>query len=304
MPNKHLEGHSCPYCVNNISQQETEIVDYLVSKNITVETNKRNYLSSKQELDIFIPSNNVAIEFDGLYWHNETKRDKNYHLNKTIECFKNNIRLIHIFEDEWLNKKEIVKSRLDIILGNITNKIYARKCEIKEIDNKTCKTFLEENHIQGGINAPIRYGLFYNNELVSVMNFCKPRKNLGQNSSEKEYELLRFCNKLNTTVIGGASKLFKHFIKQYDPTIVKSYADRRWNTGNLYEILGFDFTHFSQPNYFYIIGKQRYNRFSFRKDILVKQGFDPNKSEHEIMLERGIYRIYDCGCLCYKWMKK
>ena len=304
MPNKHLEGHSCPYCSNNISRPEKEIVEFLTSNNINAETNQRQYLSSNKELDIVIPSKNVAIEYNGLYWHNETKHDKNYHLNKTIECFDNNIRLIHIFEDEWIYKKEIVKSRLNTILGNIPNKIYARKCEIREIDNNTCKEFLDNNHIQGGINAPIRYGLFYNNELVSVMNFCKLRKNLGQNSNENEYELLRFCNKLDTIVVGGASKLFKHFIKMINPTIVKSYADRRWNTGNLYEKLGFEFTHFSQPNYFYVIGQQRHNRFSFRKDILVEQGFDSNKSEHEIMFDRGIYRIYDCGCLCYKWTSK
>lgn len=303
MPNKHLEGHSCPYCTNNVSKPEKDIVDYLVSNNIIAETSQRKYLSSNKELDIVVPSKNIAIEYDGLYWHNETKHDKNYHLNKTIECFNNGIRLIHIFEDEWVYKKDIVKSRLKTILGTITNKIYARKCEIREIDNETCKNFLDENHIQGGINAPIRYGLYYNNELVSVMNFCKPRKNLGQNSAENEYELLRFCNKLDTIVIGGASKLFNHFIKQHNPNVVKSYADRRWNTGNVYEALGFEFTHFSQPNYFYVVGQQRYNRFSFRKDVLVKQGFDSNKSEHEIMFERGIYRIYDCGCICYKWEK-
>lgn len=301
MPNKHLEGHSCPYCANNVSKPEREIVDYLTSNNNIVETNHRKYLSSNQELDIFIPNKNIAIEYNGLYWHNETKRDKNYHLNKTIDCANNNIRLIHIFEDEWIYKKEIVKSRLNTILGNVTNKIYARKCVIKEIDNETCKTFLDNNHIQGGINAPIRYGLFYNDELVSVMNFCKLRKNLGQSGSKNEYELLRFCNKLNTIVIGGASKLFQHFIKHHKPLIVKTYADRRWNTGNLYEKLGFSFTHFSKPNYFYVIGQQRHNRFSFRKDVLVKQGFDASKSEHEIMFERGIHRIYDCGCLCYEY---
>ena len=154
-------------------------------------------------MDIIIPSKNIAIEFDGLYWHNETKVNKNYHLNKTIECLTNGIRLIHIFEDEWVNKKEIVKSRLNTILGNVTNKIYARKCEIKEISNETCKTFLDNNHIQGGINAPIRYGLFYNDDLVSVMNFCKPRKNLGQSGSKNEYELLN--NQYEVIVVDNLS---------------------------------------------------------------------------------------------------
>lgn len=305
MPNKHLSGHSCPYCVNIISHQEKEIAKYIESLGFEIKTNDRKLLSDGKELDIYVPSKNIAIEFDGLYWHNEIRKpDKTYHLNKTIECSNNGIRLIHIFEDEWLYKKEIVKSRLNIILGIGVDKIFARKCEIKEVDSKVCKSFLEQNHIQGGINSSIRYGLYYGGELVSVMTFCKPRKNLGQNNNSGEYELLRFCNKLNTTVIGGASKLFNHFVNEYNPYIVITYADRRWNTGNVYENMGFEFTHFSEPNYYYIIGQQRYNRFNFRKDILIKQGFDSNKSEHEIMLERGIYRIYDCGCLCYKWINK
>ncbi len=305
MPNKHLSGHGCPYCTNNISNQEKEIVKYLRKFDLDVETNNRKILSNSKEIDILIPSKNIAIEFDGLYWHNEFKKpDRNYHLNKTLECTKKGIRLIHIFEDEWIYKREIVESRLNAILGLNLTKIYARKCEVRGLDSKTTKNFLNANHLQGGINSSIKYGLYYNDELVSVMTFCKPRKNLGQSGKNVEYELLRFCNKLNTTVIGGANKLFTHFVKEHNPNVVISYADRRWNTGQVYENMGFDFTHFSEPNYFYIIDRQRYNRFNFRKDILVKQGFDKNKSEHEIMLERGIYRIYDCGCLCYKWINK
>jgi len=305
MPNKHLSGHGCPFCVNIISHQENEIAKYIESLGFNITTSDRKLLADGKELDIIIPSKNIAIEFDGLYWHNEfRKTDKNYHLNKTIECNKNGLRLVHIFEDEWSDKKEIVKSRLKSILGINTDKIFARKCLIQEIDNKICKEFLEKNHIQGSINSSIRYGLFYDDELVSVMTFCKPRKNLGQENKDNEYELLRFCSKLNTIVVGGASRLFKHFIKEYNPSTIISYADRRWNTGQVYENMGFEFTHFSEPNYFYIIGQQRYNRFSFRKDVLVKQGFDKNKSEHEIMIERGIYRIYDCGCLCYKWINE
>ena len=134
------------------------------------------------------------------------------------------------------------------------------------------------------------------------MTFGNLRKNLGSTSKEGCYELLRFCNKLNTTVVGGASKLFKHFLKEYKPKEVISYCDRRWSEGNLYEMLGFEFSHNSKPNYFYVINGKRENRFKYRKDILVKEGFDPNKSEHEIMLERGIYRIYDCGCKVYKYV--
>lgn len=305
MPNRHLIGHGCPYCVKTISNQELEIMDFIKSLGFEVRTSDRKILTHSKELDLIIPSKNLAIEFDGVYWHTEDKKpDKRFHLKKTIECNEKGLRLIHIFEDEWINHEDIVKSRLKAILGVETNKIFARKCEVREIDSKTCKGFLDNNHLQGKISSSVRYGLYYKDELVSVMTFCKPRKNLGREGGEGEYELLRFCNKLNTVVIGGANKLFQHFVKEKNPNSVISYADRRWNTGQVYENMGFEFTHFSEPNYFYVIGRQRYNRFNFRKDLLVKQGFDPNKSEHEIMLERGIYRIYDCGCLCYKWIKK
>ena len=112
-----------------------------------------------------------------------------------------------------------------------------------------------------------------------------------------EFEMLRFCNKLNTNVIGGASKLFKYFLKTYNPSQITTYADRSYSNGNLYKQLGFGFIHKTQPNYYYIIDNIRYHRFNFRKDKLIREGFDSNKTEHEIMLERKIYRIYDSGNL-------
>jgi hypothetical protein len=127
------------------------------------------------------------------------------------------------------------------------------------------------------------------------MTFGSLRKNLGSKSKEGSYELLRFCNKLNTSVIGGASKLFKYFVKKYKPEQVISYALRDYSNGNLYKQLGFKLEYNTQPNYFYTDTNNRFNRFQFRKDILVKEGYDPNKTEHQIMLERGYYRVYDTG---------
>lgn len=114
--------------------------------------------------------------------------------------------------------------------------------------------------------------------------------------------MLRFCNKLNTSVIGGASKLFKHFIKEFNPLEIISYADRRWSMGNLYTELGFNFSHNSEPNYFYVINGERKNRFGYRKDILVsKYGCDPNDTERNFCFNKGWHRIYDCGTKVYKW---
>ena len=196
-------------------------------------------------------------------------------------------------------KKDIVKSRILNLLGLNKDKIYGRKTEIREVLSKESNLFLTENHIQGNVNSKIKLGLFYNNELVSLMTFGDLRKNMGGVVNKGDYELLRFCNKLNTTVIGGADKLLKHFIKHYQVKKLISYADRRWSKGNLYEKLGFEFIHDSKPSYFYIINYKRENRFKYRKDVLIKEGYDTNKTEHQIMLDRKIYRIYDCGSKKY-----
>jgi hypothetical protein len=291
----HKQGNGCQKCSNNgTSESEKEINFFINQYGLSTVLKDRTILNGK-ELDIFIPSHNIAIEFDGLYWHSELYKPSNYHLNKTIECEEQGIQLIHIFEDEWLFKQDIVKSRLMNILGLTPNKIYGRKTEIKEVSPKETRLFLESNHIQGFCNSLIKLGLYHNNELVSVMTFGGLRKIMGTKSKEGSYELLRFCNKLNTTVIGGADKLLKYFIKNHQPKEIISYADRRWSQGNLYEKLGFTHVNNSIQNYFYIINKNREYRFKYRKDILIKQGFDSNSTERQIMLDRGIYRIYDCG---------
>ena len=303
--NSHLQGHGCPYHNFNSSNIEKEISDYIKSiYNGELLYNDRQ-LIQPNEIDIYLPDLNIGFEIDGLYWHNEiNKPDKNYHLNKTIECENKGIRLIHIFEDEWIYKKDIWKSMISNILGKTNIKLYARKCEVKEItDSKIASEFLDQNHIQGKCGSSIKLGLYCNNELVSLMTFGKSRHFVGSHNISK-YELLRFCNKLNTTVIGGASKLFNYFIKKYDPESIVSYADRRWSQGNLYEKLGFQLYNESKPNYYYVIKNKRVYRFNFRKDQLIKKyNCPPNISEKQFCLEQRWYRIYDCGCLCYLWKK-
>lgn len=291
----HRQGNGCIKCSNNgTSSHEIEIKTFIKSLDVKIIENTRKIIKSF-ELDIYLPDHKIAIEYNGLYWHSEIYKDKNYHLNKTQLCSEQDIQLIHIFEDEWLNKQDIVKSRLKNILGLTQKRVYGRKCEIKEVSTKQAREFLINNHLQGYSNSSIRLGLYYENKLVSLMTFGNLRKILGQNKKENSYELLRFVNELDTSVIGGADKLFKYFIKNYNPKEVISYADKRWSVGNLYEKLGFEFVHDSKPSYFYIINKERKYRFNYRKDLLVKDGYDKAKSEHDIMLERGIYRIYDSG---------
>ena len=299
---EHLQVCNCPKCANKISYSENDIAKFINNK-IEVKQHIR-YLIPPKELDIYIPEKNLAIEYDGLHWHSEQFKDDaiNYHIDKTNECIKQGIRLIHIFEDEWIDKQEIVKSRLNSILGLTINKIRAHKCEIHDVDSKTAMQFLDDNHLQGRCKAKYHYGLFYKNELVSLMTFGKIRQQKKYHEDyDNKWELLRFCNKLNTTVYGSASKLLNHFINEIKPKTIVSYADKRWSDGNLYIKLGFTHTHDSKPNYFYIIGQHRENRFKYRKGELVKKYKCPSEmSEHEFCKSKGWFRIYDCGTMVFE----
>ena len=271
-------------------------IDYIVI------SNDRKILNGK-EIDIYIPELKLGFEFNGLYWHSELFRSPTSHIDKTKSCNDQGISLFHIWEDDWLYKQDIVKSMILNKLGKTPNKMFARKCIVKLVDNKLVRNFLENNHIQGFVGSKIKLGLFYNDELVSLMTFGNLRKSLGQKSQEGSYELLRFCNKLNTTVVGGASKLFKYFLNNYDIQEVISYSDLSRSNGNMYKQLGFTHQHNSDPNYYYIVDGIRNHRFNFRKDKLVKEGADPTKTEIQIMNERGFYRIFDCGMQKWKLVK-
>lgn len=283
---------------------EKEIVDFIKSFYTKKVIENDRLIISPKEIDILLPEDDLAIEFNGLYWHSSEFNDDNYHINKTNLCEEKNINLIHVFEDEWVYKKEIVKSIIKTKLNIYEKKIYARKCEVKNINSKEYKDFCNQNHIQGHVNSLIKLGLYYNNELVSIMSFGNLRKSLGSKKENETYEMLRFCNKLNVLVIGGASKLFSFFIKNNNPSKIISYSDIRYFNGNLYEKLNFKIDKQTKPNYFYITDYlKRENRFKFRKDVLVKEGFDKNKTEKQIMSDRGIYRIYDCGNKKWIWEK-
>src|ERR1035437_4639614 len=298
----NIKSDICLICnpiLSGKSNMELELLDF-IKENYTGEilTNIKSVI--KGELDIYLPDLNLAFEFNGLYWHSEIHKDRLYHYKKTKDCSDIGTQLVHIWEDDWLYKINVVKSILLNKLGK-SERIFARKTEIKEIsDNKLIREFLLKNHIQGFVGSKVKIGLYYNNELVSIMTFGNLRKSLGQVSKEGSYELLRFCNKLNTSVVGGASKLFKYLIKNYNPKKIISYSDSSRSVGGLYKKLGFEFSHQSDPNYYYIINGIRNHRFNFRKDKLIKEGHDPSKTEIEIMTESGYYRIFDCGSK--KWI--
>jgi hypothetical protein len=297
----------CTICnpIKSLSGHELQLQNF-VKENFSGEIILTNRdIIKPYELDIYIPELKLAFEFNGLYWHSEQYRKNDYHFKKTEFCEKLGIQLIHVYEDDWIFKNDIIKSIILNKLNKTPNKIYARKCEIKEItDIKLIRNFLDKNHMQGYINSEIKIGLFYENELVSIMTFGKKRKIMNSISNNNEYEMYRFCNKLNINIIGGINRLFSYFIKKYDFSKIISYVDRSYFNGDNYIKLGFKLNGKTQPNYYYIINGKKEYRFKYRKDVLIKEGFDKNKTEHQIMLERGFFRIYNSGNFRMMFEKK
>jgi hypothetical protein len=250
------------------------------------------------QCDVYLPEINKAFKFLGLFEYSEINVNKNNQLNSYNDFENKGIHLVQIFEDSWRLKKNLVKNRIINTIG-LSNKIWARKCHVRVVtDNKIVREFINSSHIQGYIGSSIKLGLFLDDEMVAIMTFGSLRTNLGQKGKEGSYELLRFCNKFGVNVVGGASKLFKYFLKFYKPKSVISYADKCWSYSSncLYTKIGMTKVHDSDPSYFYIIGTKRKGRYAYRKDVVLKAGFDGKYvGEHTGMLSMDIYRIFDVG---------
>lgn len=278
------------------SYQEDEIANFLDNNKISYERHVRKIIYPK-ELDFYIENKKVAIEFDGLYWHSEDKVGNTYHLEKTEACQEKGIRLIHIFEDEWYNKRNIVESIILSACGIYKEKIFARKCSFKEISIEEGNKFINENHIAGSIKAESKfYALIYNGEIKQCIQ-------IGANRFDKgTIELLRMCTKLNTEIVGGFSKLMKN--QPFDNII--SYVDRSLFNGNGYNSSGWEIIDVTKPAYFYFkSGENRKNRLSFQKHKLEKilENFDPALTEKENMKNNGYSRIFNCGNYKLIWRK-
>lgn len=288
---QHSTGTICRICNPLTSQPEQEILAYIKSIYGGWIVEQDRLMLDGQELDILLPDKNIAIEYNGGYWHSDIHKPKLYHSDKTNKCKELGIQLIHIMQEDWLSHRDIIKSRLANLLRK-SNKIYARKCKLQKI--LFPRNFLNDNHIQGaGTATSQNYGLFYNEELVAVMTFSKPRFTTSQ-----DLELVRYCSKLNTTIVGGASKLFKAFINNNPNTTVVSYSDRKWSQGDIYKTLGFKHSHTSQPNYRYYSGNASLSRYQCQKHLLkdkFPQYYDPKLSESEIMYNAGYSRVFDAG---------
>ena len=298
-----LDTTPCSYCRSKdawVSVMEDAVREYIEGLGFKTDHYDRDFLDT-YGADIVIESKKLIVEFDGVYWHTEKYHPSPmYHLCKTMAAENKGYRLIHLFSTEWMHKQDIVKSRLRNLLGLNSEKIYARKCVVRYISYHEANNFMDKYHIQGACHgAQVSYGLYYGDKLVAVMMF-------GENRFQKcGIELLRYCTLPDMSVVGGAGKLFAEYVRTYNPDEVVSYADRRWSgTNAFYDKIGFGCVGVSEPSYYYVVGEDIMHRMSFQKHKLVEQGYDPNKTEHEIMLERGIYRIYDCGTFKYVWRKQ
>ena len=296
LPPSHIKSLHCMECdpILMSSSIERDLVEEIKSWGITnIITNDRKILNGK-ELDIYLPDYNLAIEYDGSYWHNSEKKDKKYHLEKTLACKEKGIHLVHIFDEELFNKRELTLDMLKKMM-NISNKIGARKCSIIELSDKDYKGFVEDNHLQGYAPVKIRLGLLYEDTLVAVMSFSKPRF-----AKDVEWELNRYCEIIGSVIVGGKEKLLDYFEKNYHPKSLISYCDLRWFKGTSYTKMGFDLVKISEPNYKYF--KSGYydfhSRLEFQKHKMKNiKGFlfDEKLSEYENMKNNGYLRIFDCG---------
>jgi len=266
------------------SYLEKEIIEFLKSNNIiNIQTNTREILSNHLEIDIYLPDYNVGVEINGDYWHSDIFKDNNYHQRKQIDALSKNIFIYNIFEYEWKYKQDIIKSQLLNLLNKTTNKIYARNCEIKEISSKTKSLFLDKNHLQGNDKSSINLGLYNNNQLISVMTFCKARF-----TNKYTYELSRFCSLLNYNNVGAFSRLLKYFINNFlkDNESIVTYSNLAKGVGNTYLKNGFTFSHLSAPNYIWI------NLYNY--DIKTRYQCQM-KNEVQTMRDKKYNRIFDCG---------
>lgn len=296
-PNYHVNmGHGCPRCAGiGPSSAQLEIFEFLSQYVECV--SEQQMPSSTKSFDIFVPSLNLAVEYHGLVWHStkfaiDPRRDYKKHL----EAAASNIRVIHIYSDEWLTKRAIVERLLLSAVGKL-EKVYARKTKVVTVDSRKARTFLANNHLQGPTNSSINLGLEFEDVLIACMSFSVSSSVRG-NRDRGLWELQRYA--AACTVVGGASKLLKTFLATTSCHTLISYSDNRVFSGNMYQRLGFSLVGESVPDYWYVssrIQDGRQHKSRFQRKFLPRRlkSFDPSLSESENCHANGWYQLFDCG---------
>lgn len=280
-----------------ISKGEQELYEFVLSLGLDAKQSDHSLIS--KELDILIPEKKVAIEYNGCYYHSEANGGeasaKVRHVDKTNDCEDKGYQLIHIWEDEWKLKREVVENMLRVKLGVRTNTIFARKTKVV----KNCDSYklLDSLHIQGNGQGSVRYGLELDDKLVAIMCFIK-------RPEDGVWELNRYAA---DNVIGGFSKLLRAFQRNEIWSKIVSFGDRCvvYRHKNTYTQNGFKEVRLNPPDYKYTRGLERHHKFGFRKKLLAKKyNFDESMSEHEMAKEAKFFRIYNAGLIKYELTKK
>jgi hypothetical protein len=279
------------YSYRNLLDAYTSSYEIEIKNRIAGDFAKTRRIIPPYEIDLYSEEHKFGIEFNGNYWHSDKSIPQYYHQKKSLYAETKGIFIYHIFEYEWLDpvKQEKILSQLQNLMHNNSLKLYARKCKVQEISALQAKVFLEENHMQGSDVSALRYGLFYESSLVSVMTFSKPRF-----TKKYQWELSRYCVLRGASIVGGSSKLFKHFQKCNKPKSVISYSHIAKTTGLMYAKLGFSLSHITDPDYVWIKSDQVLSRYQCQKHKLLAQGHR-GSSEREIMEKQGYLRVFSCG---------
>ena len=262
----------------------------------------RGVLPSGREIDVFVPSRNIGFEFDGLYWHSELYRDRGYHLGKTEEAEAVGVRLVHVFEDEWTLCGDITRGKIAAMLGAPQRPVSARKCAVRMLDRREADDFLRRSHIQGpALSASVHLGLSDGDGPVAVCTFGRVGNRDGA------WYLERYATRSGCRVRGGCGRLLAAFVHDYTPKVVRTFADRRWSAGGLYESTGFSLVEKVRPAYWYVRPSdspiRRIHRFNLRRTALLTElgREDVGETETELAAMCGYVRIWDCGQLAYEY---
>ena len=290
----HIRGSGCVNCIKKQSLKEKELVEYISSLGVKVETSNRT-LIHPMEVDIILPELNIAFEFNGIYYHSDAFKHTNYHADKTNKMKAVGYRLIHIFEDDWNEHKDKIKAFITNILSTSENVVYARKTTLKEIKSADAKEFLNKHHIQGFGKATYHVGLYYDDVLTAVGSFKKAPSNT---KNKGLYELVRYATKI--PVIGGLGKVSKYVKNTYGN--IYTFCDISMFTGQSYIHAGYQEVSVIKPDYKYVIGNKREHKFNWRVDKIYKLHPEcKSMSEREAMVHLKHRRIYDCGKVRYEY---
>lgn len=311
-PDSFLRGGRCKVCKYSTGEGQVYRFIRRVLPDEKIIQGERTILPNRSEIDIYLPERKIGIEYDGLVYHTvehflsdkrrgwtKTKAQARQEW-KTNECEKRGIRLIHIFEDEWLEHQDIVEDKLRAVLKLPMRRYYARKLDIKTVSRPIADAFYGDNHIQGKTNVSVSIGLYDGEDLIALQSFLPYTRKRVENT----WELVRYATKLGTQVVGGFSKCLKWFERRYSPGEVISFADRRWSDpfSNVYNSNGFIRDGKVPRSYWYVKAPKRFHKFSYRKSRFKSQYpkvYSPDKTEAQMAREVGLQRIYDCGLIRY-----